>query len=575
MDYLRVFFGDFFFIDVKIQSSEQLNNLRGESRMSRIEKKFVMAIKEGDHLIKVVEKINSHQALNIQSHRIYLTLVRAQILYLEALQRGYQNYRKEYQFLFGSEEISLEKLKGEIKTIEKLLRMYQRSLQKDKSAKNQPLKMRDQILFSITELKMKRTKVKQKRLARKIQTLAYFQATASKYLGDAEVVEALLKVGLKMVGKKHEADFTSHDLRWFHEVNQRWNHREFVKKYQIERLDVISDRVFERYVEKLKIHENILRIAEGWDQYAIFEYFKQINQRLRKIDTMQVVFEQLPIFKEETKRVGSMLYTKLFNASSYTDKEKVALVMKQLQASIDQNGMLQLKGPFQLDSEMPPHHLFLENFARSVIKAYPKGLIPKNNPDTPRATLKKIHQFRMYLDRQNIGYIRAHYFGLTDLDKLLAYGKKHRLSFNQTSRLHNRYSVNNPFKGQENDKITTKNGLSEFIVNVTTGKFMTQWDVLQEENGKIGIFSEGYQPNTLKGKELVETESFNYSDQAKEHQLFDVAPASAQQGLEHDAKIAAKKYWKSEAWSFQGGNYIESYKKKTDYPLLKKRRKNR
>ena len=480
---------------------------------AEVEKTFTKAIAAGERLIKVVEKISSHpdQAHNIQLNRMYLALGRTQILYIEALQKGYQTYLKENRLLF-------------------------------------------------------RTKAKYLKEPRE---------SIAKYLSEAEEIEELLKVGIKIIETKDETDLmrSDCDLGWLHKINQLWHNREFIKKYQLKQPSAMPNQVFKRYVEELIIHEKILRIEEGWDQQAVLGYFKQISTSLKNTETTQTMLAQLSLLKAETKRVGSTLYTKFFNASTYADREKIALMMQHLQAKIDSDGMLQLEGTYQLDPEMPPHSLFLESFAQSVTEAYPNGLVPKNNPDIPQQTLKIIHQFRMYIDRQNINYIRTHYSGVTDLDKLLAYGKEQRLSFCQTSRLHNRYSVDYPFKGQENDKITTKNGLSEFIVNVKTGQFVTQWDVLQEKDGEVGIFSGDYHPNTLKGKAIVETESFNYSNQAKMHQLFDVDPAGAHHGLEHSIKIAAKKYWKSEEWRFLGGNYFERYKKKSDYLYLKARKK--
>lgn len=478
-------------------------------QMREVKKNFIKAIEASNQLIQLVEKSSFRQNHHIQSRCMYRAIGRAQMLHIEALQKAYQAYLKEHRCLFFTEVKYLKETRELIR----------------------------------------------------------------RYLSDAVELEELLKVGIKIVEIDKETDFTKADWIWLCKINQLWSIRELVTNYQIEQPKAMTTPVFERYVEELIIHEKMLRIEEGWDKQAILGYFQQINTYLKNTETTKRILEQLSILKVETKRVGSRLYTKLFNESNYTDREKIILVMKHLQASIDSNGMLQLKGPYQLDSEMPPHRSFLESFAKSVTKAYPSGLLPGNNPETSKQTLKIIHQFRMYLDLQNIRYIRTHYAGATDLDKLLAYGQEQPLIFSKSSRLHNRYSAKYPFKGQENDKITTKNGLSEFIVNVRTGKFVTQWDVLHEKNGEIGIFSEDYHPNTLEGKKIVEGESFNYSNHPKQHQIFDVVPARASSGLEHHLKIAAKKYWKSEEWITQGGNYSEKYKKKKEYPIVKEKKK--
>lgn len=400
-----------------------------------------------------------------------------------------------------------------------------------------------------------------------VKSCSKVKRTAKSFTKQMETVvllEKLLAEGLQTIEKDLEEVMlaSSEEWDWLVKVEELWSVRGFVQKYGMNQLIAMTNAMPNLYLEALMNLERSL-IEDGWDHQAMQACFNHANQYL----------EELPDIYSEVQRVGSETYLRLFDASAYSDQDKIALVMGHMHAMIDDKGMLQLNGGYQLDPEMPPHHLFLASFAKAVVSAYPKGLLPKNNPNTPEEILKVIHQCRMYFDRHNITYIRTHYSGITDFDKLLAYGKEHRLNFSKTSRLHNRYSAYYPFKGQENDKVTTKNGLSEFIINVTTGKFITQWDILQEKNGQVGIFSKEYHPESLQAKEIVETESFNYSNQAKEHQLFDVEPARANEGLEHPIKVVAKKYWKSEFWSFQGGNYFESYKKKTDYPLLKRRKK--
>lgn len=388
------------------------------------------------------------------------------------------------------------------------------------------------------------------------------------------VVEELLEEGLHLIENKQVSDLAEKEWSWIHLVNQSWYRYEFVKKYHIRQPSTMTDDVFQKYLEKLRISEEMLARKEQWDDAAIQAFFNQWHSLANQSDGAERMVKQFDWLNNDVQKVGSQTYTILFNASKSSEQVKIERVLQHLQAKIDDRGLLQLMAQQRLDVEIPPHSFFWESFAKSVRKAYPKGLLPKNNPAIPQDRLKMIHQFRMYIDRQNLGYIRSHYSGASDLEKLLAYGKEHRLSYHSTSRLHNRYSERYPFKGQENDKVTTKNGLSEFIINATTGKFVTQWDVFQEEEGQIGIFREDYHPKSLAGKAIVETESFNYSNQKEAHQLFDVRPAKASNGLEHSFKLDAKKYWKSEEWFFNGGKYDEKYKQPKTYPFFK-RNKNR
>lgn len=371
-----------------------------------------------------------------------------------------------------------------------------------------------------------------------------------------ESLENLLNIGLQSIEKIHQPTrvLLGIDWTWITQINARW----YARKFGIQQSATMTDQAFIRCLLELMNMEHGL-IEAGWDQLAIQAYS---NHAKHHLETLSDIYE-------ETQRVGSPTYLRLFHASGYSAKGKVALVMQQMGARIDTNGMLQLTG-YRFDPQMPPHSVFWERFAATVKSAYPRGLDPEKNPDVSKEALKIIHQFRMYIDRQNIRYVRMFFEGATDLEKLLVYGQTHRLLFSQTSRLHNRFSDQHAFSGQINNKVTTKNGLSEFIVNVETGEFVTQWDVLQEQNGQVGIFSDDYQPDSLAGKKMVETESFNYSKNPQEHPLFDVIPANAKKGLEHDLKIAAKKYWKSETWVVNGRRYVEKYTKKSDYKIFEK-----
>ena len=98
--------------------------------------------------------------------------------------------------------------------------------------------------------------------------------------------------------------------------------------------------------------------------------------------------------------------------------------------------------------------------------------------------------FRYYLDRQAIYYIRSHYEGANDYEKLLAYGKENNIEFDYTTgaNYHNRFEKSDGFKRPYNMKVQVPQGNSakgkdlnnarmvEFIVNLDTGEFESQWD---------------------------------------------------------------------------------------------------
>lgn len=274
---------------------------------------------------------------------------------------------------------------------------------------------------------------------------------------------------------------------------------------------------------------------------------------------------------QEAKKIGSGLYRRMFAASQYNALAKVMLPIRQMGGIIDEHGMLQLTrmeykvdsdtgrvigmaakdNGYCFDDEMEPDSLFLEEYARTVIRAFGRrGL------DSPY-----VHQFRMYIDFHNIHYIRTRYEGGCDMLKLKAYAKETRqpLDCSSSSRLHNRKLKKNlgKYEEQVNDKVKSKNGLSEFIIQMqeneygAAGRFVTQWDYLKinQKTGRIDSNPGSYTIEEY--KPIVETESFNYckNDKVKVegmrklHTLLDVKPADSRTGYENDLKKEGKKYW--------------------------------
>lgn len=273
----------------------------------------------------------------------------------------------------------------------------------------------------------------------------------------------------------------------------------------------------------------------------------------------------------EAKRIGSEAYRKMFAASRYNALAKAMLPIRQMGGIIDEYGMLQLTrleckvnphtgriigmaardDGYCFDKEMEPDSLFLEKYARTVVEAFgQRGL---DN--------RYVHQFRMYIDFHNISYIRTKYEGSCDMQKLNAYAKEtgKPLDYSSSSRLHNRKLKKNlgKYEEQVNDKVKSKNGLSEFIIRMranaygAAGQFVTQWDYLKliRDTGRIDSNPKNYTIEEY--KPIVETESFNYckndkvrvKGMRKLHTRLDVKPADGRTGYENDLKKEGKKYW--------------------------------
>ncbi|MEG3142808.1 DUF3114 domain-containing protein [Streptococcus sp. 2A/TPW/M5] len=98
----------------------------------------------------------------------------------------------------------------------------------------------------------------------------------------------------------------------------------------------------------------------------------------------------------------------------------------------------------KISENLPPHGDFNMYFRRDVVKAFgDKHLNYKKD-----LLRQQVHFFRYYLDRQAIYYIRSHYDGANDYEKLLAYGKENNIEFDYTtgSNYHNRFNPKEGFK---------------------------------------------------------------------------------------------------------------------------------
>ena len=146
-----------------------------------------------------------------------------------------------------------------------------------------------------------------------------------------------------------------------------------------------------------------------------------------------------------------------------------------------------------------------------------------------------------------------------------------KLYYGEPSRHHNKILRGEKFQKQKYDKILTSNRLSEFIINVETGSFVTQWDVLEiREDGTIASGPEGYlKKKGDKQSFILDTESFNYApaDYVKAHNALDVLPATPPglrkntPYLENQLKSTLKELWESPGKIV----YRETYKSSKDY----------
>lgn len=247
-------------------------------------------------------------------------------------------------------------------------------------------------------------------------------------------------------------------------------------------------------------------------------------------------------------QVGSALYQMLFEA--YGDRtaqavinyQRINLVLTHLGAQLDEHAFLQLTArDYQLDPQLAPDAPFLATFAQSVQRAFVGRVL----------TDKRIHQFRMYLDRQNLRYIR-HYFqhsGETDEQALARFVRKrqatqpHYWLRREPARLHNKYRNGQRPTTHWNRKRLTPDFHSEFIL-APSGAFISQWQVLKlKADGLIDSNPDHYQLDDGTLRQLLNGESFNYANRNdRQHARLDSQPPLQN---DHALRKTAFKGWRS------------------------------
>ncbi len=229
---------------------------------------------------------------------------------------------------------------------------------------------------------------------------------------------------------------------------------------------------------------------------------------------------------------------------------------------IDENGMLQLKNGFCVGEKIPPHGKFFRDVAVDVEKTY--GETGLGEPEDLNGRM--IHQFRMYIDRHNLAYIRKNFKkeGMTDEEALAAYVQAFRecgglggeKMLREPARFHNKYPAGSSYrkyqKGHENKKRLTPDFHAEFIID-RNGGFVSQWNVLEEDgDGRIISDFKYYREKYLEQgeeaweeaqRQIMDTESFNYaSKNDKIHQRLDIQPPGI---FDTDLRRRIAEAWKS------------------------------
>ena len=293
--------------------------------------------------------------------------------------------------------------------------------------------------------------------------------------------------------------------------------------------------------------ERVMKQRDGWDNRAVSLLVEEVAKRYLQSSPAQTLDEVIQQGIKETELVGSTLYEKMLKKTKLTAKEKISLVLRQMGAEIDQNGMLQLSGTHTFDVKMAPHGKFLHYFSKQVQRAY----------GYERLDDKCLHQFRIYIDEHNIRYIRV-YFKLprmTDEQALQLYVKTTRQAgglggrrlIAERGRFHNKSKANMP-RSSENRKRLCPNFHGEFIID-DEGAFVSQWNVLHRDSEHRVISDWAYYQRVYQAnidyfeEQIINGESFNYASwNGKKHRYLDVFPTRR---LDYPIRRKIAKKWRS------------------------------
>ena len=501
----------------------------------------------------------------------------------EATQRDVKSLPKEYRAQVADEDLQEDKLIEDIQHYDQLIAANQASIDTIAASKSTSSGS-FQRLQGLQKLGDTYSAARDK-LQEKLDKLRAFNASSPEIFGDIDALAQAIDTGVGQLASSWDANTGTYsipaDLSWTTVAGELKANRDFAKKYQIERPQNLSWKEYNSYITGLRQQAEELKKVDGWDDEAVKNYINQVKSSTAKLQTGQEFYNKRDELYAQTKEVGSDVYTGMYAASKMSSREKLELVLKHLGAEVDEHNFMHLtSATHKFSDKMPPHGDFLMYFRKDVILTFKD----KSLKEDKSGLGQQIHLFRYYLDRQAIYYIRNNYEGASDYEKLLAYGEEQGLTFDYTTgaNYHNRYDKDTdvfrrPYNmkvqvpqentfDQENDFNNAR--MVEFIVNLETGEFETQWDAYDQHklpNGRYDSNPEHYTYDEL--HEIANTESFNYGPSkghnkpnkgiyVGQHDRLDVT-----QPADSELRQKAKNIFKSEKdLGKKGGQYADIVK---------------
>ena len=466
------------------------------------------------------------------SFRTFITSVvqplkEAGVVLAEATQESVKKLPESYSSEVANEDLQEEKLVSDIENCDRLIAENQAAISEISASKYKGTSeaQKFQRIQGLEKLGSIFQSARNE-LQDKLNKLRAFNTSSPEIFGDIEVLSNAIQTGISQINLAWDPNTGTYtvptDLSWITVVKENVENRAFAKKHELERPQNVTWKEFNEYITGLRDQTNQLKEVDGWDQAAINSYVQQVKKGTTDIHTGSGLITKRDELFAQTKEIGSDVYTIMYADSKLDSEAKVELVLKQLGAETDGNQFMHLTSKTHKISEnLAPHGDFNMYFRRDVVKAFgDKNLNYQKDP-----LRQQVHFFRYYLDRQAIHYIRSHYEGANDYEKLLAYGKENNIEFDYTtgSNYHNRFKKSDGFKRPYNMKVQVPQGNSaegkdlnnarmvEFIVNMDTGEFDSQWDAYDKHklpNGRYNSDPSVYSDDEL--REIANTESFNY-----------------------------------------------------------------
>lgn len=485
----------------------------------------------GNSLEQVENSVSDLSGKAYDSFRAFITSViiplkETGVALAEATQEDVKSLPKEYRAQVADEDLQEDKLIEDIQHYDQLIVANQASIDTIAASKSTSSGS-FQRLQGLQKLGDTYSAARDK-LQEKLDKLRAFNASSPEIFGDIDALAQAIDTGVGQLASSWDANTGTYsipaDLSWTTVAGELKANRDFAKKYQIERPQNLSWKEYNSYITGLRQQAEELKKVDGWDDAAVKNYINQVKSSTAKLQTGQEFYSKRDELYAQTKEVGSDVYTGMYAASKMSSREKLELVLKHLGAEVDEHNFMHLtSATHKFSDKMPPHGDFLMYFRKDVILTFKD----KSLKEDKSGLGQQVHLFRYYLDRQAIYYIRNNYEGDSDYEKLLAYGEEQGLTFDYTTgaNYHNRYDKDTdvfrrPYNmkvqvpqentfDQENDFNNAR--MVEFIVNLETGEFETQWDAYDQHklpNGRYDSNPEHYTYDEL--HEIANTESFNY-----------------------------------------------------------------